>query len=442
MNLLQELKSKLPAHKSSKGADAKGRRSVSQRGYSARAPQTSYSQPSHRPPDSRVSGEGAGIGSRQPVAQTPAMHSRTPQHFNEAGLPLGGYGLKPPAAISAQSGAAPPPLFPAIAGGIPPQHGMYPNYSVRGSREAPGHLDVPGGPTSAMAMPHDYMYEAKKGGYGNYEAMNSGYGFGGAAMGGVAPAPPAWHEQSFQYPTDAGVGRRLNGVVGAVDVRKSGIGAVGGGVGSRGRHCERVVADALAASLSMSASEVKAALAEGRQPLVRRFLAEGLMPAGEDRNGQVAAKFLKALEQQLPPVLADLASAGGIGGVDSAVEEDVVLVLTTVHWGMLSRSVTVALQSCRLLSSVAALLQQQGGGLGGWSGAGSATAMNRLVWAWLSTRVSPPAGGAIGAVLSMLRQHGVTGQQAGETAGAVAMFMYELSGRGLVSANCFLVTPN
>ncbi len=398
VNLLQELKEKLPAQKHGRVADANTRRSVSQRGYSARAPQTSYSQPSHRPPDAFRQG---GNGSRHPYSNTPA------------------------------------PLFPPITGGIPPQPSIYSSYNAKSSREGrPGNSEMPSGPHPVMMVPANSNYESKLGGYGSYvgsEGVNGGYSNVGAMVGGGAPAPPARYEESLHFANNAGFGHGVGGQVGALDVRQSGMGMPPGAAGVRSPQGARVLAGALAASLSMSPSEAAAALAESRQPLLRRFLAEGMILAAADRGGQAAEKFLKTLEARLPPVLANVGSASaGVGALDAGVEEDVALVLTTAHWGMLSRWPAVALQSCRVLTSIAALLQQQAaGGVGGWNGAGGGSAVNRLVWAWLSARVSPPVGGAIGAVLSMLRQHGVAGEHAGDVAGAMAMFMYELSGQGL-----------
>jgi len=442
VNLLQELKDKLPAHKHGRAADANARRSMSQRGYSARAPQTSYSQPSHRPPDALRQG---GNGSRHPYSNTPAVPSRMPQYFSEAPVLSSAYGLN--AAAHAQpGGGAPAPLFPPIAGGIPPQPSIHSSYNTKSSREGmPRGSEMPSGPFPVMMVPANSNYEGKLGSYGNYggnEGANGGYSNVGAMVGGGAPAPPARYEESLHFANNAGVGHGVGGQVGAldvrqnggaIDVRQSGMGMPPGAAGARIPQGARVLAGALAASLSMSPSEAAAALAESRQPLVRRFLAEGMMLAAADRGGQAAEKFLKTLEVQLPPVLANVGSvSAGVGGLGAGVEEDVALVLTTAHWGMLSRWPTVALQSCRVLTSIAALLQQPAAGGGaGWNGAGGGSAVNRLVWAWLSARVSPPVGGAIGAVLSMLRQHGVAGEHAGNVAGALAMFMYELSGQGL-----------
>ena len=65
--------------------------------------------------------------------------------------------------------------------------------------------------------------------------------------------------------------------------------------------------------------------------------------------------------------------------------------------------------------------------------------MSRVVWSWMSARVAPPVGGAIGAVLTLLRLHGVSGEQASAVSGAVAQFMWELSGRGLGLRQLFAI---
>jgi hypothetical protein len=132
-------------------------------------------------------------------------------------------------------------------------------------------------------------------------------------------------------------------------------------------------------------------------------------------------------------VLSHLAAAS-VGGGHGAAEEEAKLVFSTIHWALLSRVALVALRSCRLLTTFAELLQQHAGG--GWGGGGSgggggaASSMSRVVWDWLSARISPPAGGAIGAALSCLQQHGLAGEYASEVSNAIAVFMYEFSGRG------------
>jgi hypothetical protein len=51
----------------------------------------------------------------------------------------------------------------------------------------------------------------------------------------------------------------------------------------------------------------------------------------------------------------------------------------------------------------------------------------------MSARATPSksVGGAIGAALCMLLKHGLSGGQAAEVASALALLMYEMSGRGL-----------
>jgi hypothetical protein len=145
----------------------------------------------------------------------------------------------------------------------------------------------------------------------------------------------------------------------------------------------------------------------------------------------IAETFLKTLEEQLPPVLSHLAAAS-VGGGHGAAEEEAKLVFSTIHWAMLSRVGSVALRSCRLLTTFAELLQQHAGGSwdGSGGGGGAASSMSRVVWDWLSARVSPPAGGAIGAALSCLQHHGLAGEHASEVSNAIAVCMYEFSGRG------------
>ena len=275
---------------------------------------------------------------------------------------------------------------------------------------------------------------------GGPPAIPAHYYSGYETNGGPAPAnlgAPVRYEEAFPYGAKplGGPSAWVNGGGaggGAVDVRSSGItaatgaGAGGGGVDGRAgsRQCIRILSEAVAAKLSVPVADAAAALSESRQPLLRRFLAEGLLPAGDDRGGSVAESFLKTLEEQLPPVLSHLAASSGGGG---AAEEEVKLVLSTVHWALLSRVALVALRGCRLLNTFGDLLQQHSGA--SWGGGGAAP-MSRVVWDWLSARTTPPAGGAIGAALSFLQQHGVAGEHASEVSSAIASFMYEFSGRG------------
>ena len=110
----------------------------------------------------------------------------------------------------------------------------------------------------------------------------------------------------------------------------------GGAGGSSSRPCARVLAEVLAGKMSISAAEAAAALTDSQQTLIKRFLAEGSRPDGEDHSGKAADKFLTALQEQLPPVLASVQSARAGAAADTALAEDFVLVLTTVHWALLS----------------------------------------------------------------------------------------------------------
>ena len=142
-----------------------------------------------------------------------------------------------------------------------------------------------------------------------------------------------------------------------------------------------------------SDAEARAALKESRQPLVRRFLADGVLPTGEDQAGYRAEKFLSHVQKNL----AAAANEGGLFG--RGLEDEVVLVLTAIHWALLSRVLSVALQSCRLLVAVASLVQDtnSGGRVGGGpvGFVGEQSHMGRIIWGWLSARVSwqPPPGG-------------------------------------------------
>ena len=453
VNMLHELREQLPAPKNRKGADI--RRSVSQRGYSGRAPKTSTSQLSqptiHQADGGRgCGGNGAHIPGngdqawqarannvdgdmrgpqRHPHAPAAGMHPPLPH--GEAPMPYSSYGMNA-GLVPRLGGGASPTLFPSIVGGIPPTHNMHNNKfnSFNGYANTPS---MPSGPTPAPL--HQFNnHETPNGTHNHYQTKNSHHNAVGANMGGGARGvKPRYDESAYSgasFVGGYGGGDARGGV--AVDVRRSGMSGGGGG-GSR--KSVRLLSEVLSSSLSVSTAEASSALAESRQPLLRRFLAEGTMPSGDDRGGQIADKFLQTLEVQLPPVLTLLAS---LGAGDVAASEEVVTVLTCIHWALMSRTAPVALRACRLLTSVASLLQQ--GARGGWGGAGGGgSVMSRVVWGWAAARVAPPVGGAIGAVLAMLQQHGVAGGQASEVASAVAPLMYELSGRGLGMRQLFAI---
>ena len=196
--------------------------------------------------------------------------------------------------------------------------------------------------------------------------------------------------------------------------------------------CLRAVAESLAVSTECwSREDALEAISQERQPLLRRFLGESALPSGQDREGQGAVAFLDTLQRELPAVVSQVMAGVAEGRVGLAeAEADISLAMNALHWALTSRVLQVALRACRLLSSVAAVVQDAWRGHGGYQqtvGGGGA----QLVWRWLSARVTPALGGAIGAVLTMLRQHGMVEARAGEVKDAAAEFVYELSGRGL-----------
>ena len=224
---------------------------------------------------------------------SPGIYFRAPQPFGDAPIPFGGYGMNPGPGPHFGGGAA-PSLFPAIAGGISPPTNMYPNASNR-----QGNHQIAGGPPAVSAR--HYNDHEKDGGYKVHETQNGGYN-GGAGIGGQAPTnfgPPARYEDAFHYGARPLVGPSalVNGggaEAGDVDVRSSGIAGVAGagagigtrGTGANGRLCARILSEAVAANLSIPAADAAFAVTESRQPLLRRFLSEGLLPAGIDRGGR------------------------------------------------------------------------------------------------------------------------------------------------------------
>ena len=362
---------------------------------------------------------------------TPGMYPQIPQPFGDAPMPYNNYNTNQGPGPGYHVGrGAPPALFPSISGAAPSH--LYTNHENQNGVYN--------------------SYESKKGAYAVFDPKNGGYQVGG--ISDAAPEafiPPARFDNSVYTANGLGA-QNSRGYGGAAPVSVAddarvrgmpggagaGAGAGAAALGGRGGvpPAVRVLSDALCACLSLSPADGDAALTGDRQPLVRRFLAEGVLPTGADRGGEIADKFLRILGEKLPHALASLHTAGRGGEPAAAWEHEVSQVLTAIHWGLLSRIISVALRSCRLLTSVADGMQQQQQqqhASSRWGGNDSAASsrVSRLLWGWLSARVSPPVGGAIAAALMMLRQHGMAGGGAsGDVSAAVASFMYEFSGRG------------
>ena len=260
--------------------------------------------------------------------------------------------------------------------------------------------------------------------YRQVEGVGGSRGLFPSIAGGILPtAMPGPHNVMVGSHSrfGAGVADRVRGAQEAADIGRM----------SRS-PCLRAVAESLAASVECwSREDALEAISQERQPLLRRFLGESALPSGQDREGQGAVAFLDTLQRELPAVVSQVMAgvAEGRAGLAEA-EADISLAMNALHWALTSRVLEVALRGCRLLSSVAAVVQDAWRGHGGYQqtvGGGGA----QLVWRWLSARVTPALGGAIGAVLTMLRQHGMVEARAGEVKDAAAEFVYELSGRGL-----------
>jgi len=349
VNMLQELKSRIPAPKSIHGTDANNgaqvRHSVSHHGNEGRGRgDVRESHSSRRPITDNVGGAAnvAGNGNRpwqgpgnnpgvdmrglapQQHAPTSGMYPHA-QQYSDKPKAFSSYGMHAGHAALNPGNVARSVLYPYIAGGIPASHtNVHPSQNHRSSN--PQNPSMPSGPTGAyseaakplssyamnvgLAAPHATHYN-------HYEPNNGGY---------------------ISYESKSGMPNSMAGG--------------GGAGGGSSRPCARVLAEVLAGKLSISAAEAAAALTDSQQTLIKRFLAEGSRPDGEDHSGKAADKFLTALQEQLPPVLASVQSARAGAAADTALAEDLVLVLTTLHWALLSPVAPVFL--CLLLVVFAA----------------------------------------------------------------------------------------